>query len=67
MLTQAGATCLAPYGITVNAIMPGTIETNANTETSSAIRLSHRRYLARTPLKSYGSDGAHRRGGEVLI
>ncbi|MFA6102955.1 MAG: 3-oxoacyl-ACP reductase family protein [Victivallaceae bacterium] len=53
MLTKAGAHSLAPYGITVNAIMPGTIETNAN-----RIQLSDeataREILSRTPLKSYG-------------
>jgi NAD(P)-dependent dehydrogenase (short-subunit alcohol dehydrogenase family) len=54
MLTKAGAACLARYGITVNAIMPGTIETNANrnqlSDPAAAAQI-----LARPPLKSYGS------------
>jgi L-rhamnose 1-dehydrogenase len=54
MLTQAGATCLAPYGITVNAIMPGTIETNANKNQLSDPAVAAQ-ILARTPLKSYGT------------
>jgi L-rhamnose 1-dehydrogenase len=54
MLTQAGATCLAPYGITVNAIMPGTIETNANKNQLSDPAVAAQ-ILSRTPLKSYGS------------
>jgi len=54
MLTQAGATCLAPYGITVNAIMPGTIETNANKNQLSDPAVAAQ-ILMRTPLKSYGS------------
>ena len=54
MLTQAGATCLAPYGITVNAIMPGTIETNANKNQLSDPAVAAQ-ILTRTPLKSYGS------------
>ena len=54
MLTQAGATCLAPYGITVNAIMPGTIETNANKNQLSDPAVASQ-ILMRTPLKSYGS------------
>lgn len=53
MLTKAGACELAAHGITVNAIMPGTIETNANKDqlsdpqTASVI-------ITRTPLKSFG-------------
>jgi len=54
MLTQTGATCLAPYGITVNAIMPGTIETNANKNQLSDPAVAAQ-ILERTPLKSYGS------------
>ena len=54
MLTQAGATCLAPYGITVNAIMPGTIETNANKNQLSDPAVASQ-ILARTPLKSFGT------------
>jgi L-rhamnose 1-dehydrogenase len=54
MLTQAGATCLAPYGITVNAIMPGTIETNANRNQLSDPAVAAQ-ILARTPLKSFGN------------
>ena len=54
MLTQAGATCLAPYGITVNAIMPGTIETNANKNQLSDPAVAAQ-ILSRTPLKSYGT------------
>lgn len=54
MLTQAGATCLAQYGITVNAIMPGTIETNANKNQLSDPAVAAQ-ILSRTPLKSYGS------------
>lgn len=54
MLTQAGATCLAPYGITVNAIMPGTIETNANKNQLSDPAVAAQ-ILNRTPMKSYGT------------
>jgi L-rhamnose 1-dehydrogenase len=54
MLTQAGATCLAPYGISVNAIMPGTIETNANKNQLSDPAVAAQ-ILARTPMKSYGT------------
>ena len=53
MLTKAGAYSLAPYGITVNAIMPGTIETNANRMQLSDAATA-REILSRTPLKSYG-------------
>jgi len=53
MLTKAGAYELAQYGITVNAIMPGTIETNANkgqlSEPGTAAQI-----LSRTPMKSFG-------------
>lgn len=54
MLTQAGATCLAPYGITVNAIMPGTIETNAN-KNQLGDPAAAAQILARTPMKCYGT------------
>jgi len=54
MLTQAGATSLARYGITVNAIMPGTIETNANRNQLSDPVVAAQ-ILARTPLKSFGN------------
>lgn len=53
MLTKAGAHSLAPYGITVNAIMPGTIETNANRAQLSD-EATAKEILSRTPLKSYG-------------
>lgn len=54
MLTQAGAACLAQYGITVNAIMPGTIETNANKNQLSDPAVAAQ-ILQRTPMKNYGS------------
>ena len=54
MLTKAGATYLARYGITVNAIMPGTIETNANKNQLSDPAVAAQ-ILEHTPLKSYGS------------
>ena len=53
MLTKAGACSLAPYGITVNAIMPGTIETNANRKQLSD-EATAKEILSRTPMKSYG-------------
>lgn len=53
MLTQAGAVCLGKYGITVNAIMPGTIKTNANRHQLSD-PVVEAMILSRTPLKTYG-------------
>ncbi len=53
MLTKAGAHSLAPHGITVNAIMPGTIETNAN-KIQLSDEATAKEILSRTPLKSYG-------------
>jgi 3-oxoacyl-[acyl-carrier protein] reductase len=53
MLTKAGAHSLAPHGITVNAIMPGTIETHAN-KIQLSDEATAKEILSRTPLKSYG-------------
>ena len=54
MLTKAGAHELARYGITVNAIMPGTIETDANKGQLSD-PLAVDQIISRTPMKSFGT------------
>ena len=54
MLTKACALALAPHGITVNAILPGTIETDLNREVlaDEAVRTG---IVEATPLKRLGS------------
>jgi NAD(P)-dependent dehydrogenase (short-subunit alcohol dehydrogenase family) len=56
-MTKALAVALARYGITVNAVLPGTISTNANTE-QLADPETRDGILAHTPLKSLG-EGRH--------
>ena len=54
MLTKASAIALAPYGITVNAILPGTIETDLNREIL-AEELVRQGIVDATPMKRLGS------------
>lgn len=53
MFTRAAALALGPHGITVNAVLPGTIETDINREILAADGVS-RSITAATPLGSLG-------------
>lgn len=53
MLTRASAVALAPYGITVNAVLPGTVRTDANVE-QLADEATSQAILAHTPLQAFG-------------
>ncbi len=56
-MTKALAVALAPYGITVNAVLPGTIRTHANEEQLGDGEAAEA-ILAHTPLRSFG-EGRH--------
>jgi NAD(P)-dependent dehydrogenase (short-subunit alcohol dehydrogenase family) len=53
MLTKALAVALAPHGVTVNAVLPGTIRTEIN-EGDLADPATAKRILDHTPLRSFG-------------
>jgi L-rhamnose 1-dehydrogenase len=52
-LTKSMAISLGPYGITCNAVLPGTVETDINRESLVDEALS-RRLIQRTPLRRLG-------------
>ena len=54
MLTQVMAVALAPYNITVNAVLPGTIETDINRDILAQPGATEE-IIELTPLKSLGS------------
>ncbi|MGI6113026.1 MAG: SDR family NAD(P)-dependent oxidoreductase [Mahellales bacterium] len=53
VLTKACAIALAPYGITVNAVLPGTVATDANVSQLADERIRNQ-ILSRTPLTTFG-------------
>jgi NAD(P)-dependent dehydrogenase (short-subunit alcohol dehydrogenase family) len=56
-LTKVMALALAPHGIRVNAIGPGTIATEMARQAVLADEASRRRILSRTPLRRLGEPG----------
>ncbi len=56
-MTKALAVALAKYGITVNAVLPGTIRTNANIE-QLGNPVTRDAILSKTPLNKFG-EGRH--------
>ena len=55
LLVKSMAIALGPYGITCNAVAPGTIVTDANREFLGANREWREKAIARTPLRRLGT------------